>query len=75
LVYKIISKPSPAVYPDSARSAEKMNSIYIVIVHDEEDTFEYEFGCLPHAVERYNDEQHAQLVEYDGNQHYLMEVK
>ena len=52
-----------------------MNSIYIVIVHDEEDTFEYEFGNLVHARERYNDEEHAQLVEYDGNQHFLMEVK
>ena len=52
-----------------------MNSIYIVIAHDEEDTFEYEYGNRKHATEHYNDEQHAQLVEYDGNQHYLMEVK
>ena len=52
-----------------------MASIYIVIVHDEGDTFEYEHGNESHAREQYNNEHHADLVEFDGNQHYLMDCK
>ena len=67
---------TPAVYPASARRRKiMMNSIYIVIVNDDEEEFQYEYGLLSHAREQYNDEQHAQLIEYDGNEHFLMECK
>ena len=51
------------------------NNIYIVIVHDEEEEFQYEYGNIEHAIEHYNEEQHAQLVAYDGNEHCLVACK
>ena len=51
------------------------NSIYIVIVHDEAEEFQYEYGNIEHATEHYNKEQHAQIVEYDGNEHFLVKCK
>jgi len=48
------------------------NSIFIVKVLDDGETFEYEYCNYSHAKEHYNNEKTATIYEYvEGNYHYV----
>lgn len=46
--------------------------LYIVRVFEDDDTFEYEYGNMDHALEQYEHERVAQIIEYHkGNEKIL----
>jgi hypothetical protein len=49
--------------------------LYIVVVTEDGEQFEYEYSNLTHAQEHYNNEEHAQLIEYKNGSHHLMDCK
>ena len=50
-------------------------SIYIVRATDDYGTYDYEYGCLEHATEQYNNETKAQLIESTQGNYHLMRCK
>jgi len=52
-----------------------MSNLYIVLVQDDGEEFQYEFGNLKHAKELYDNESNAQLLEYTDGKHHLIEAK
>lgn len=49
--------------------------LYIVVVNEDDEEFQYEFSNLKHARELFNNESNAQLIEYKNGKHHLVEVK
>ena len=52
-----------------------MTHLYIVVVQDDGEEFQYEFGNLKHAKGLYDSEATAQLIEYIDGKHHLVEAK
>ena len=52
-----------------------MQSLYIVVVDDYGETFQYEFGNIKHAREQFDSELRAQLLEYIDGEYHLVEAK
>ena len=52
-----------------------MAHLYIVVVQDDGEEFQYEFGNLEHARGLFNNEKSAQLIEYIDGKHHLVEAK
>ena len=52
-----------------------MSNLYIVVVQDDGEEFQYEFGNLGHARESFNNELSAQLLEYIDGEYHLVEAK
>ena len=52
-----------------------MTHLYIVVVQEGGETFQYEFGNLKHAKELFDNESTAQLLEYIDGKHHLMKAK
>jgi hypothetical protein len=51
------------------------NSIYVLIVTDDEEKFRYEYGNITHAREHYNREVNCQLYELNDDKYYMMDCK
>jgi hypothetical protein len=52
-----------------------MDSIFIVEIIDDGETYKYEYGNLVHAREHYNNEITAYLYEYKNGNYYLVDCK
>ena len=50
-------------------------SLYIVQVLEDGEIYDYEYGNIKHAIEHYNNEQTALLLEYKDGNHYLIKSK
>lgn len=51
------------------------NSLYIVIVPEDSEVYQYEYGNLPHALEHYNNERSAFIFEYNSRKYHFVEGK
>jgi hypothetical protein len=46
-----------------------------VVVTEDNERMEYEYGNIKHAKEQFETEEHAELLEYKEGKHHLVEVK
>lgn len=49
--------------------------LYIVRVFEDDDTFEYEYGNMDHALEHYENESMAEIWEYNKGNETLVKGK
>lgn len=45
--------------------------LYIIKTSDDHGTYEYEYGNIRHALEHYDNEVKAELLQYRGNDQYV----
>jgi hypothetical protein len=49
--------------------------MYIVVVTEDNEQYQYEYSNLKHAREQYNNEVTAQLLEYKNGKYYMVDCK
>lgn len=50
-------------------------SLFIVVVVEDGQKHEYEYGNIKHAREHFNQEEKANLLEYNQGKHYFLDAK
>lgn len=51
------------------------DSLFIVKVKEDNEKFQYEYGCLKHAREHLNTEKQRMILEYREGKYYFIEGK
>lgn len=46
--------------------------LYLVVVMEDGETYQYEYGNIKHAKEHYDTEKHAQLLKYVSDNNFTM---
>lgn len=51
-------------------------NLFTVVVTEDNETYQYQYGCIEHAREAYDNETcQCTIIEHDGNKDYLVATK